>query len=76
MDPIVVTSIVVDTMDKVAFTIVFRQTSPPQIVTGLRVRILEFADDLEAVDIVVDIVLDSTLGEGGSSHQLPQKGLQ
>lgn len=71
-----VTNTTMDNMDNVTFTTMSRPTSPPMSGTKLEVVLAEFVTTLDAVDSIVDTLLEFVLGDGVSFQQLPQKGFQ
>ena len=70
-----VTSTAVDNIDGTAFTTLVHQTSQTVTESG-ELMVVDPVTSLQAVDEVVDIVLESALGDGGSTHQNPHKGFQ
>ena len=69
-----VTSTAVDNMNDAAFTTIIRHASPSVPITEQELMLIEHVTNFDAVDAVVDNVLEDALGEGSSGEQVPQKG--
>lgn len=71
-----ITNEIIDNMDDGVLTTASQNISPPPTKTQQELVVIEFVTNMQVVDVVVDTVLESTLGEGLSSPYLPQKRFQ
>lgn len=74
--PTSITTTVVNDMGDTAFTTASRHTSPLHSAIRLEVVLAKSVTNLDEVDAVINILLETAIGHEPSSKPPPQKGLQ